>query len=251
MSVFTICLYLILPIITVGCLFLFLKIKPLHLNFLLAFSASYLFTITIVELLPSVFANSNDNFIKGIAIVGGFFFQTIIEAFSNGFEHGHLHSHSVNCKKHIPISLIIGLYLHSYLEGFPIFIPELGQPLESSNGLLSAQQSILFSVITHNIPLTAAFVTLLLEHQLKKQIVLIFICLFALMAPFAGGTYLLFQNTNIQSLSIFNEVVIPFIIGVFLHTSTTILFESADNHKYQLPRVIVIVVGVCCGIIFS
>ena len=34
------------------------------------------------------------------------------------------------------------------------------------------------------------------------------------------------------------------VIGIFLHISTTILFESSEGHKFNLSKLIVIVLGV-------
>jgi hypothetical protein len=33
------------------------------------------------------------------------------------------------------------------------------------------------------------------------------------------------------------------VIGIFLHISTTILFESSENHRFNLQKFVVIILG--------
>ena len=47
------------PVIVTGFLFLSIKIKTKNLRFLLAFSAAYLFAISVTHLLPECYDNSN------------------------------------------------------------------------------------------------------------------------------------------------------------------------------------------------
>jgi hypothetical protein len=53
-----------------------------------------------------------------------------------------------------------------------------------------------------------------------------------------------FIAANAQSIS---EYIIPLnalVIGVFLHISTVILFESSEGHKFNLRKVVVIILGI-------
>ena len=54
--------------------------------------------------------------------------------------------------------------------------------------------------------------------------------------------YLIPNNVNMVSEYVvyINAVV----IGVFLHISTTILFESSEGHKFNLNKILAIVVAV-------
>jgi len=33
------------------------------------------------------------------------------------------------------------------------------------------------------------------------------------------------------------------VVGIFLHISTTILFESSDGHKFSIQKILAIIVG--------
>ena len=83
--------------------------KKSHLKLLLAFSGSFLLSLTVMHLLPEVYgfeeslaAGHNDHAghdhdsgsRTGIFIMIGILFQIILEFFSKGAEHGHVHGHA-------------------------------------------------------------------------------------------------------------------------------------------------------------
>ena len=176
MNLIILTLLLSAPILVTGFIFMSLKIQAKNLRFLLAFSAAYLFAISVMHLLPESYEGNNPKSI-GLYILLGFFIQIIIEYFSAGIEHGHIHTHSNGCKTHFPYGMIFGLYLHSFLEGLPIY-QSSHVILESS--ILSTQQSLIFGITLHNIPIAIAFVTLLLEHKTSVVKTITFLILFAL-----------------------------------------------------------------------
>ena len=72
---------------------------------LLAFSGAYLFSITVIHILPELFeARSIVN--TGIFVLAGFFLQMILEYFSSGIEHGHIHNHEED-RSILPYSMLI------------------------------------------------------------------------------------------------------------------------------------------------
>ena len=108
---------------------LFLKPKnKTNLKLLLAFSGSFLLSLTVMHLLPEVYHSEEINVEPGheghfhskigIFIMIGIVFQIILEYFSKGAEHGHVHGH--NKISHIPWLLFFSLCLHALLEGLPI-----------------------------------------------------------------------------------------------------------------------------------
>ncbi|MDP6893360.1 MAG: hypothetical protein QF731_09295 [Verrucomicrobiota bacterium] len=97
-----------------------LWIKPTdrnRLKLLIAFSGSYLLSITALHLLPEVFTNTGRGAYFGAFILVGFFIQVMLEYLSGGIEHGHVHHDKGSA---IPIALLIGLCLHAFLEGMPL-----------------------------------------------------------------------------------------------------------------------------------
>lgn len=247
MSLWLLTILLALPVLITGSIFLSLKIKAKNLRFLLAFSAAYLFTISVTHLLPECYEGTNTKTV-GLFILVGFFIQILLEYFSAGIEHGHIHAHSDSCQKHLPLGMIAGLYLHSLLEGLPIY--------QSSNELmtdsmLSTQQSLIFGITLHNIPIAIAFVTLLLEHQSNKLKTFLLLIGFALMAPLGCFISYVLNSFGVNNYEGFLKLSFGVVIGIFLHISTAIMFETGENHKYNLAKIMSMIAGVFLAALIS
>ncbi len=248
MSLWLLTIALSLPVLVTGFIFLSLKIKAKNLRFLLAFSAAYLFTISVTHLLPECYEGANGKTI-GLFILIGFFIQIIIEYFSAGIEHGHVHAHSDSCKKHLPLGMITGLFLHSLLEGLPIYHSGIIEP-ETSN-VLTTQQSLIFGITLHNIPIAIAFVTLLLEHQASKFKTILLLIGFALMAPLGCFISYVLNSFGVNNYEGFLKLSFGVVIGIFLHISTAIMFETSENHRYNLAKIMSMIAGVFLAALIS
>lgn len=249
MNLWLLTLLLSLPVVITGVIFLSLKIKGRSLRFLLAFSAAYLFAISVTHLLPEAYEGSNGKVI-GLFILVGFFIQIIIEYFSAGIEHGHIHAHTDSCKKHLPFGMITGLYLHSLLEGLPIY--QSGMIADTAtNAFFSTQQSLIFGITLHNIPIAIAFVTLLLEHHASKTKTVLLLLGFALMAPLGCLISYVLNSIGVQNYEGFLKLSFGVVIGIFLHISTAIMFETSENHKYNLAKIASMIAGVLLATVMS
>ena len=69
--------------------FIFKPEKKSFLLLTLAFSGAFLFALCILELIPSLYKMDFKN--TGLFILLGFFLQIILDYFSQGIEHGHIH----------------------------------------------------------------------------------------------------------------------------------------------------------------
>ena len=248
MSLWLLTILLSLPVLITGFIFLSLKIKTQNLRFLLAFSAAYLFSISVTHLLPECYEGTNTKSI-GLFILVGFFIQIFLEYFSTGIEHGHTHAHSHSCEKHLPLGMIIGLYLHSLLEGLPIY--QSGIIETQSQAVLSTQQSLVFGITIHNIPIAIAFVTLLLEHKTSKLKTVLLLLGFALMAPLGCLISYVLNSVGVQNYDGFLKLSFAVVIGIFLHISTAIMFETGENHKYNLAKIMSMIAGVFLAALIS
>lgn len=234
---------LILPILIAGGIALKIKINQVNLRLLLAFSAAYLFTLSIIHLLPEAFEIGNVK-TMGLFIVLGFCLQLLIDTFSTGIEHGHVHLHSHTCEKHLPRGIIIGLMLHSFLEGLPIYNLAPGY---SSN----INHQLILGLALHNIPITIAFVSLLKEHEphgSKKWWLLI---LFSIMTPLGYLSSFVLQTYGLHHYELFSQVAFALVIGIFLHISTAILFETSEHHKYNKTKVLMMAGGIILAYLIS
>ena len=187
---------------------------------LLAFSGSFLLALTFFELFPSIYQGSDTKTV-GIFVMLGILLQIFLEFFSKGAEHGHVHFDSE--KKTFPLLLLVSLSIHSLLEGFPI---------EKYN-------TIIYGVLVHKIPIAIILSIFLVGSNIKLSKAFFFIFLFSLMTPL--GTYL---ASNLDFLLKYESMVNGMVIGVFLHISTVILFESSEGHSFNLNKLAVIILGV-------
>jgi zinc transporter ZupT len=232
-----------LPILLAGLVAFSIQIKQSNLRLILAFSAAYLFALSIMNLLPEALENGNSKQI-GLFIVLGFCVQLLIDTFSTGIEHGHVHLHDNDCKKHLPYGIIIGLCLHSFLEGLPIY------KLNSQNNIHINYQLILGLGI-HNLPITIAFVSLLKDHSVNKTKNVSLLLIFAVMTPFGYITSYLLQSLGLNNYENFSHFVYALVIGIFLHISTAILFETSDHHKYNVTKFFVMALGILLAYFIS
>jgi len=87
-------LLLILAVILGVSLVFLLKPSKKFVQILLAFSGAYLLSVTILHLVPEVYVAGNDFKSIGIYILIGIILQSVLESFSKGAEHGHVHLHT-------------------------------------------------------------------------------------------------------------------------------------------------------------
>ncbi|MDX2189165.1 MAG: ZIP family metal transporter [Bacteroidota bacterium] len=206
---------------------------------MLAFSGAYLFSITVIHILPELFSNTNNAMIAGIFVLAGFYFQIIMDYFSTGVEHGHihLHNHKTNSSAYI---LFVTLCIHSLLEGTLLVHPHVNH---GDTDLIK----LLFGLTLHKIPESIALVSVI-YFQLKnnaKTIALLFV--YALCSPLGVLLSGLFSQGQFIDPKWFT-FLFAIVAGNFLHISTTIFFESEQpGHTFKGNKIIVM----CMAAIFA
>jgi zinc transporter ZupT len=206
--------------------FLFKGDNHKNLKLVLSFSGAYLFGITVLHLIPDAY-HGNDNYV-GVFILIGFLFQIVLEQFSEGIEHGHMHKPN---HEHIafPVGILVSLCIHAFLEGMP---------LAEGN-----QNQLVWGIALHHVPAAFALATVLLTNQQSKVKTISFVVLFAIMAP-AGYFFSNALSTGgIGNLQQYFNRIMGVVIGIFLHISTTILFESSSDHKFTVRKLIAVLIG--------
>ena len=213
----------ILPFLSVligYLLALFLQPKSkTNLKLLLAFSGSFLLSLTVMHLLPEVYEKSNPNI--GIFIMIGILFQIILEFFSKGAEHGHVHGHEK--MNQIPWLLFISLCIHALLEGLPV----------------SKQHSLAVGIAIHHFPIAIILTSFFINANLNKKAIFFFMITFAIMTPF--GTYL---SDIVPFINNYYTEITAIVIGILFHISSTIIFESSEGHKFNIAKVSMIILGI-------
>lgn len=221
----------LLPILSVviGLVFAvwFLESKTFNLKLLLTFSGVFLLSTTVFELLPDVYENLNAKY-TGVFILSGIVLQIILEFFSKGAEHGHLHHHGKS-EDRFPWLLFLSLGIHSFLEGFPI----------------SAHETIVYGVFIHKIPVAILIASYLLSSSISKIKVFLFLVAFALLTPF--GT--LISEIVVLSNKLFYSIN-ALVVGMFFHIATIILFEADEGHQFNVSKIAAIVFAVFIAFLF-
>lgn len=213
----------LLPLLSVLIgFFIAIALKPRvkkNLKLLLAFSGSFLLSLTVIHLLPEVYESHNHN--VGIFIMIGILFQIILEFFSKGAEHGHVHGHDKMTQ--MPWLLFISLCIHALLEGFPV----------------GHHHELALGIAIHHLPIAIILTTFFLNAELNKTALFLFMITFAIMTPL--GTFIsdIFPALN----KYYNEIT-AIVIGILFHISSTIIFESSEGHKFNIAKISMIILGI-------
>jgi len=197
-----------------------LKPSAKTVQLLLAFSGAYLLSITILHLFPEVYSSDKPKI--GLFILAGLLLQLILDFFSKGAEHGHIH---LNDSIDFPWALFISLGIHAFMEGIPL----------AHN---HHHEHLLWAIVIHKIPIAVILGTFFVKSNISKIYAVLFLLVFSLMSPLgtlAGG--------NIPFLLTYKTEITAVIIGVLLHISTIILFETSKDHKFNLYKFIAILIG--------
>lgn len=249
---FKLLVLLLAPLLSGLLIYLVPKGKGNNFKLLLVFAGSYLFGLTVIHILPDLYQNSAEIQLTGLLVLTGFFLQQMLEYFTSGVEHGHMHirershghgqshththTHKNQASRAISaIVLLVALCVHAFLEG-----AMLAKPI--SIGSLYNVNAILLGIALHRAPAAFALMTVL-AHQLHSRArALPHLLVFSLAAP--AGLLLSTYLVNHEVLSTQGLLYVYAVVsGNFLHISTTIVFESSPEHRFNAKRMVVAVIG--------
>jgi len=202
------------------------------------FSGAYLFAITILHLLPEIFQpETEEQHRVGILILLGFLTQFGLEFISKGLEHGHAHHH----KNELPTLMFLGLFIHEFIEGLP-----LGAGLSHHYYHGDLHGNLLLGIAVHKVPIAFIVFGFLQKSHVRASIRWIFLTLFMVMTPIG----MWFGSSG--WLSHWNPLfLLAFTMGIFLHVSTTIMFESSESHSFNVQRVLMTLLGIATAMATS
>ena len=220
---------LILSVVAGAIAFMGFKLgEPGKIKLITAFTGAYLMALTCLHLLPEVFAGSHghsaetqpsDTVALGAFVLLGFFLQIVLENFSGGIEHGHVH----HTRETMPFAMIAGLCLHAFFEAMP---------LTHAHG-----PHLLVAIAVHKFPVSIVLLGMLMHNRGAQKRAYGLLAVFALMAPV--GAFI----GNLSFLESHAPYLLAMVIGIFMHVSTTILFESSEDHHYNRRKGIAILLG--------
>ncbi len=219
-----------------GMAVLFVR-KPGQTSFqrLLVFSGGYLFAITVLHILPELYAMSAHSSMVGCYILAGFFVQLLLELLSKGVEHGHMYdapSAEVGDGHHHPItawSLLLSLCVHAFLDGIILSSPHHlhhhhHHHSHSAGGLL-------IGIILHKVPVALALASVLRQAVPHRSQIVAYLIIFALASPLGlWASHYCSQQHWLPAHSLM--ALFALAGGSFLHIATTIFFESSPDHHH-------------------
>lgn len=189
---------------------------------LLIVSAGFLITICLNEVFPEVYSGEHHNI--GLWVIGGVLLQMLLENLTKGFEHGHFHHHTEG-KNILPLALMVGLFIHAFLEGIP---------LANEDVVLNPY---LTGILVHNIPISFILGAFLVKNKKFSPSAFLIISIFALASPLG----LILGQYFSPDLEVYFLALVG---GIFLHISSVIIFESNKNHNVDWKKIGYVTLGV-------
>lgn len=168
-------------------------------------------------------AHNHTNNPIGLYIMAGIIFQIILEYFSKGAEHGHVHGGGHNHIEKMPWLLFLSLCIHALLEGMPV----------------SQHNDMAWGIAIHHFPIAIILTAFFINSGLNKTAIFLFMMAFAAMTPL--GTIL---SEKLHFISHYYTEISAVVVGILFHISSTIIFESSEGHKFNLAKLLVIILGV-------
>lgn len=240
------------PLLSGLLIYLVPKGNSLSFKLLLVFAGSYLFAITVIHILPELYQQSAGIEYIGLFVLAGFFLQQLLEYFTSGIEHGHLHTHehehehrprrhhSSSQKTMSALVLLTALCIHAFLEGGMLAKPVYMVPVYDLN-------AILLGIALHRAPAAFALMTVLATQLHSKNKAIPYLVGFSFAAP-AG----LLISTHLANEKILSEsgliLLYALVCGNFLHISTTIVFESSPEHRFNARKMTVAILGALAAV---
>jgi zinc transporter ZupT len=231
-------IFLLMSVVFLGAgIAYYLKSKKVKsIDWVLSFSGAFIFGIIFIDLLPHIYKSEiqhQSRFNASVWILLGFILQIILDQFSKGVEHGHMHGFHGPKVKRTAITVILGLGVHSFIEGLP-----LAHNISSHIG--NVHNDLLISILLHKGTAAFAVAFILFQSELKLSFSLLLLAIFSIMSPLGLWTssFFAFNDTLMHA-------ALAFVTGSLLHISTTILFEidNSKNHSLSILKIISIIFG--------
>jgi zinc transporter ZupT len=230
------------PLLSGLALYLFPSGKIRNFKLLLVFAGAYLFSITVIHILPELYTQNTEFELIGLFVLAGFFLQQLLEYFTSGIEHGHIHTpghdHHTHSAQHNQVSAIVlltALCVHAFLEG-----AMLAQPININ--VRYDLNAILLGIALHRAPAAFALMTVLSFQLHSRDKAVPYLVGFSLAAPIG-----LFISTYLADVEILSASGLTYLYalvsGNFLHISTTIVFESSPEHHFNARKLTVAILG--------
>ena len=130
---------------------------------------------------------------------------------------------------------MFSLCLHAFLEGMPL--------------AKGHHNELLFGIGLHHIPASFALASVLMQNKISKRPIILLLILFSLMSPLGYLFSEALSNGSIGDLDKYFDRIMGIVIGIFLHISTTILFESSVDHHFNIRKLVAVLAGIAIALL--
>lgn len=207
--------------------------KLLDLSVLMLFSGAFLLTVTLTGILPHAVEDSNSFIWLFVGL--GYVLQMLMDVFTKGAEHGHIHGN----EKIKVAPLFIALFIHAFLEGMP-----LAFLIKKDITLIN----YFIGLAMHEVP--AAFIlAYLLKRNLSNRLIMwLLIGLYSFAIPLG---YLM--GSSIKKFSFYTDSFKNYILaicsGILLHIATTVISENFKHHSFNKKKWLAFSLGLIVALI--
>ena len=227
-----------------------------NLNLILAFGGSYIMGLLFLHLVPEAYLYNSTINIAGIFVLVGFLVQILLEYISMGLEHGHVHLEG-HCTDHdygksIPTAAIISLCVHALLESMPLaegagfdhHVQRMGQMHIHPTMVIGSP--LFIGLVFHKLPVAIVLMGLMKSTGIRTVQRWGMLVLFGLMPLIGIWTYDAIIHSSIEiigGVGPFMAAVRGLVIGILLHVATTVLFEIGEGHRFNLKKLVAMIIG--------
>ena len=110
-------------------------------------------------------------------------------------------------------------------------------------------EQLTIGIMLHKIPVAITLAMLLSKSGISRKMSTTLLIGFILCTAFGSGIQYFIGETTGEGAADIMFMSLGLTIGILLHVSTTILFESSDQHRLSPSRVAVIAIGIVAGLL--
>ena len=113
------------------------------------------------------------------------------------------------------------------------------------------QHTLVIGIVVHNIPISLTLMSLFLHYGCSKWKSFLYLTSFAVMTPLGSLVSRLLDASLLGSMDGWFNNILAVVIGIFLHVSTSILFETEENHQYNRRKFLTVCGGLGVALLIS
>jgi zinc transporter ZupT len=227
-----------------------------NLSIILAFGGAFIMGLLFLHLVPEAFSYSS---IAGRFVLIGFLVQILLEYLSKGLEHGHVHLNDSSNHTYtvMPWAAIVSLCIHALLESMPLAegasAVDVAHQVRSMGSLhvhvhadTAIGSALFMGLAIHKLPVALVLMGLIKSTGATKVSRWCLLTLFGIMPGLGMYLYDAIIHSGIPipgGVSTFMSATHGLVIGILLHVSTTVIFESGEGHAFNYKKLIATLLG--------